>query len=558
MWNEHDHVLTCIVYSVINLLPNRYNAPKEYITTWADHITRHQVEKSLPFYAMAAIQYRDLPLIPQSMDESNYPGWNVEHDNYMSFQKHQDMMFSPQESIYLADYCDNGMVMDRFLHDQYSFPQGLLHAKFPFRHSLTQHFEPQWASADYYRNASPDPSSGNSSNATQSELRSPQAYSAVPYGSPMEVFPQSAQAYTATEHFADDGYMSQTPLHGGCNLRELEYEHPEPEPVAEDNVDVEIKAEASSVIDPVVIKQVEESSDGPADYTDSGIGTSVRDAESVQPIGFDDDPSSDSDYNPTSRSGKRRRSSASNSSSTKASKRRGSTRKDSAACSPRSNVKASRRPRKTSNAGRTVSDLSDDRRHFPCPLATYGCTSTFSSKNEWKRHVSTQHIKIGFWRCDLCPPTVDANDDQTFYYNDFNRKDLFTQHLRRMHATSNRETQSRNQKACVITDENLAEHQNRCLQSLRKPPQQSTCLFCDKKFVGPNSWEERMEHVGKHLEKDRKIFAGMFNCKTWHQDQNLENYLVEEGLIVKEANTWKIGNGKPKRHNGEHSDDEEE
>ncbi|TKA71641.1 hypothetical protein B0A55_07574 [Friedmanniomyces simplex] len=65
-------------------------------------------------------------------------------------------------------------------------------------------------------------------------------------------------------------------------------------------------------------------------------------------------------------------------------------------------------------------------RTFPCPFAQYGCTSTFGSKNEWKRHVYTQHLRLGIWRCDQC-----SNGDRRPH--DFNRKDLFVQHVRRMH-----------------------------------------------------------------------------------------------------------------------------
>ena len=68
-------------------------------------------------------------------------------------------------------------------------------------------------------------------------------------------------------------------------------------------------------------------------------------------------------------------------------------------------------------------------RAFPCTFATYGCPSTFTSKNEWKRHVQTQHMRLGFWRCDQCP-------DVHCKPNDFNRKDLFIQHVRRMHPVS--------------------------------------------------------------------------------------------------------------------------
>jgi hypothetical protein len=56
-----------------------------------------------------------------------------------------------------------------------------------------------------------------------------------------------------------------------------------------------------------------------------------------------------------------------------------------------------------------------------------------------------------------------------------------------------------------------------------------------------------MEHVGRHLEKDRNTRADMLNTATWHVDETLERYLVDEGLIVRDGSGWKIGDGKPRR-----------
>jgi hypothetical protein len=273
----------------------------------------------------------------------------------------------------------------------------------------------------------------------------------------------------------------------------------------------------------------------------------VRDAQSVEPVDFPEEPASDSDYSPSS-SRKRRRSTTSNSSSSRTLKRRKPIRKDSVVPSPTESVKLERKPRrasKTSKASTESSIQAEDRRAFPCPLAAYGCTSNFSSKNEWKRHVSTQHIKLGYWRCDLCPPSTDSNDAHTLYYNDFNRKDLFTQHLRRMHAAP-KDKSSRTQKDYPVSEENLPKHQARCNLQLRDPPQHSTCLFCERIFVGATSWDERMEHVGRHLEKDGSRLE-MLDPATWNVDEKLERYLIDEGLIVRDGAAWKIGDGKPRK-----------
>ncbi|KAI5201874.1 hypothetical protein E4T39_05028 [Aureobasidium subglaciale] len=66
---------------------------------------------------------------------------------------------------------------------------------------------------------------------------------------------------------------------------------------------------------------------------------------------------------------------------------------------------------------------------YPCPFLPYGCPSTFSSKNEWKRHLNTQHLSLSTYRCDLCIPNPSSSTSPQ-QSNDFNRKDLFIQHLR--------------------------------------------------------------------------------------------------------------------------------
>lgn len=494
---------------------------------------------------MASHQFMDLPQF--NMDESRYTTWVPQHYNYTPSYRHHDVHFSANDEMYFDEF-DDGRVsmqpMDRFMHDQYPIAQGVLHAKYPVERHLPVPYE-QYPSVDYYRSVSPDRTSASStSNVTQNELRSPHTFHPMPY--------------PTTEHLRDcSQLLSPTHLGGSVNLRQLEYEHHEleSEPAMEDIETVDLKEDTLCDQGHTPVKMDTAASEGFREYADSGIGASVRDAEEVIPI--DDIPenpaSDDSDYSPkSSRSGtgKRRRSSAtSNSSSNKVSKRRISVSKPTTA-------KNTKRPRHASNTTKKYVDLDDDRRPFPCPLAAYGCGSTFSSKNEWKRHVNTQHIKLGFWRCDLCQPTTDPNDDQTFYYNDFNRKDLFTQHLRRMHAAPKDNSHALSQKEFPVNEDNLPGHQTRCLRSLRTPPQHSICLFCDRTFEGPTSWEERMEHVGRHLEKDRNNGVDLLDVKSWNNDDALEQYYTNEGLIVKEQGIWMIGDGKPRRPVADDSDDE--
>ncbi|KAL4900732.1 hypothetical protein BDW74DRAFT_161453 [Aspergillus multicolor] len=216
--------------------------------------------------------------------------------------------------------------------------------------------------------------------------------------------------------------------------------------------------------------------------------------------------------------------------------RKPSTRKE----TPRNRVqkRTSKTPKKTpAKSGRTETTTTSKQppkktsdRRFECCFARYGCTSTFPSKNEWKRHVSSQHIQPGFYRCDVgrCSlnnrspspphprtPTSPSHhhtpQPPTLLVNDFNRKDLFIQHQRRMHAPwstnpSNpkpvsRKGSSTSQAEKDSFDASLEEVVKRCWRQLREPPTLSRCGFCTMEFSGANAWKERMEHVARHFEK---------------------------------------------------------
>jgi hypothetical protein len=255
------------------------------------------------------------------------------------------------------------------------------------------------------------------------------------------------------------------------------------------------------------------------------IAESTQDSMSED---FEADEEEDTDYNPRRASTTRPRRPA-------AGRRISHTRRPSNATTTGRIAKS--KTRKPSNATLV--------RPFPCPLAQYGCESTFTSKNEWKRHVSTQHIKLGFWRCDMCPPA----DPENPVYNDFNRKDLFTQHLRRMHRHHplTISTVPNEQGELEISEEAMQAHQDRCYLILRANPIESTCLFCEKDFQGEGSWEERMEHVGAHMEKERKANRPVVPCEDWHEDHNLRDYLEREGLIAYGNGKWGIADGRPMR-----------
>lgn len=161
-------------------------------------------------------------------------------------------------------------------------------------------------------------------------------------------------------------------------------------------------------------------------------------------------------------------------------------------------------------------------RPFPCAFSFAGCTSTFGSKNEWKRHISSQHLCLQYYRCSSCPQS--SADGKG---NEFNRKDLFTQHLRRMHApfAIKKALSKGDTKLQAEWDTHVKEMQTTCLVTRRQPPQRSACPKpdCQSVFEGPGSWDEWTEHVGRHMEKGEAHRMGV--------DQLLAKWALDECII---------------------------
>ncbi|KAH8687667.1 hypothetical protein BGZ60DRAFT_465929 [Tricladium varicosporioides] len=161
-------------------------------------------------------------------------------------------------------------------------------------------------------------------------------------------------------------------------------------------------------------------------------------------------------------------------------------------------------------------------RPFPCAFAFAGCSSTFGSKNEWKRHIASQHLCLTYYRCSSCPQsTVEGKG------NEFNRKDLFTQHLRRMHApfAIKKAIAKGDSKLQLEWESHVKEMQNTCLVIRRQPPQRSACpkSDCANVFEGAGSWDDWTEHVGRHMEKGEASRLAV--------DRLLAMWALDEGII---------------------------
>jgi hypothetical protein len=161
-------------------------------------------------------------------------------------------------------------------------------------------------------------------------------------------------------------------------------------------------------------------------------------------------------------------------------------------------------------------------RPFPCAFSFAGCSSTFGSKNEWKRHIASQHLCLTYYRCSSCPQsTIEGKG------NEFNRKDLFTQHLRRMHApfAIKKALAKGDSKLQQEWEVHVKEMQISCLVTRRQPPQRSACpkADCANVFEGTGSWDDWTEHVGRHMEKGEAGRLGV--------DRLLARWALDQGII---------------------------
>ena len=232
--------------------------------------------------------------------------------------------------------------------------------------------------------------------------------------------------------------------------------------------------------------------------------------ELEQPIA-EEEEDQDTDYKPKASRNKRRRSSRTSrvSPSTPASKRSKVTK----------SVQRSKSQFQCKTCDHSAKDATALHKHvqaahtrpYVCTFSFAGCGSTFGNKNEWKRHVYSQHLSLQYWLCDVggCSnskastsrsSSSNPNSRTKNGGNEFNRKDLFTQHLRRMHTPI---PVKRSQKKTPEWEDHIKELQVSCLKVRRTPPQKTKCPVrtCGQLFEGTTSWDDRMEHVGRHLEK---------------------------------------------------------
>lgn len=152
-------------------------------------------------------------------------------------------------------------------------------------------------------------------------------------------------------------------------------------------------------------------------------------------------------------------------------------------------------------------------RPFVCVFAFAGCPSTFAAKNEWKRHVASQHLLLFYWLCSQGTCTKVSNSSSSTIRSPqapnlpngaiFNRKDLYTQHVRRMHVPLNIKKQLKQKNTVPEWEDSVQGYQKEAHKPRCSLPTHMTCPApgCSLLFNGTSAWDEQMEHLAKHLEK---------------------------------------------------------
>jgi uncharacterized C2H2 Zn-finger protein len=148
----------------------------------------------------------------------------------------------------------------------------------------------------------------------------------------------------------------------------------------------------------------------------------------------------------------------------------------------------------------------DHQRPFTCMFQPAGCLAAFTTKNEWKRHINALHLQEFFYLCrhSTCPGSKNDLNKVTRLEDDpetgsvFNRRDLYESHIKRMHFTK--------QSRPVPKDAEWKKVSKRFRDSaIRKRCQLPTLMQCPaegctREFTGVKAWDERTEHIGRHME----------------------------------------------------------
>ncbi|KHN99408.1 C2H2 finger domain-containing protein [Metarhizium album ARSEF 1941] len=164
-----------------------------------------------------------------------------------------------------------------------------------------------------------------------------------------------------------------------------------------------------------------------------------------------------------------------------------------------------------------------------CLFRFAGCKARFKGKNEWKRHIRTQHLLPMAFVCAECD------------MKEFNRKDLFKQHHIRMHSTDEEADAFKRKRPSKALEKRLQEKFQQASRGVETPPLRAhRCLLqgCDTKFPEADSWERCLEHVAKHLEA---MMKGREEERHYIFTNEQMDTFQKMGAIVYDNGQWILG-----------------
>ncbi|KAK6523410.1 hypothetical protein TWF281_001392 [Arthrobotrys megalospora] len=174
---------------------------------------------------------------------------------------------------------------------------------------------------------------------------------------------------------------------------------------------------------------------------------------------------------------------------------------------------------------------------YLCIFGFAGCQQRFGARNEWKRHIATQHLVLYKYVCDHSD-CVEKNKAKTI----FNRGDLFMKHHERMHSPANIYERSPDDLELIAWKKEMKEAKRRC-ETLRTPPQRMTCGFCSIVFEdGDKTWMELIDHVCLHYQSNDESVK---NSNGYKDDPDLIEWMKQHKLIKQGSDSMDIDSETP-------------
>ena len=184
-----------------------------------------------------------------------------------------------------------------------------------------------------------------------------------------------------------------------------------------------------------------------------------------------------------------------------------------------------------------------DIRKWQC---TQGCMATFDRKDSWKKHeencypqrgwvclMEDEFMLDGTSRCSYCEETnpdlahlkekhqdrlkLRASNTSPFCSTTFHRNEHFFQHFKQVHKNSNIKVKEWKEKGFFEVKES-------------KFPRQ--CGFCSTKF---ETWDERMDHIGKHYSED-DFGMSQWNPSKWDSPPKGKKTSCSDGDLHSNSN----------------------